>query len=85
MAFEGSECVGTGLPDQRGRCRVKAYIYHVMAEAKKKGLSMILISDELPELLGMSDRLLVMKDGRITGEFTRGENFTQEALIEVMV
>lgn len=64
---------------------VKAYIYHVMAEAKKKGLSMILISDELPELLGMSDRLLVMKDGKITGEFIRGENFTQEALIEVMV
>ena len=64
---------------------VKAYIYHVMAEVKKKGLSMILISDELPEVLGMSDRLIVMKDGRIKGEFFRGENFTQEALIEVMV
>jgi len=64
---------------------VKAYIYHVMSEAKKKGLSMILISDELPELLGMSDRLIAMKDGKIMGEFMRGENFTQEALIEVMV
>ncbi len=64
---------------------VKAYIYHMMEEAKKKGLSMLLISDELPEVLGMSDRLIVMKNGRIQGEFTRGENFTQEALIEVMV
>ncbi len=64
---------------------VKAYIYHVMEEAKKKGLSMILISDELPEVLGMADRLLVMKNGEICGEFLRGENFTQEALIEVMV
>lgn len=64
---------------------VKAYIYHVMNEARKKGLAMILISDELPEVLGMSDRLLVMKNGKIQGEFMRGENFTQEALIEVMV
>lgn len=64
---------------------VKAYIYQVMQEVKKKGLSMILISDELPEVLGMSDHLIVMKDGAIKGEFFRGENFTQEALIEVMV
>ena len=64
---------------------VKAYIYQVMQEVKKKGLSMILISDELPEVLGMADRLIVMKDGVIKGEFLRGENFTQEALIEVMV
>lgn len=64
---------------------VKAYIYHVMSEVKKKGLSIILISDELPELLGMADRLIVMKDGCIKGEFIRGNNFTQEALIEVMV
>lgn len=64
---------------------VKAYIYHVMSEARKKGLSMILISDELPEILGMSDRLIIMKNGRVQGEFTRGKNFTQEALIEVMV
>jgi ribose transport system ATP-binding protein len=64
---------------------VKAYVYQMMQEVKKKGLSMILISDELPEVLGMSDRLIVMKDGMIKGEFFRGENFTQEALIEVMV
>lgn len=64
---------------------VKAYIYQIMTEVKKKGISMLLISDELPEVLGMSDRLIVMRDGCIKGEFTRGEEFTQEALIEVMV
>ena len=64
---------------------VKAYIYKLMKEAKKKGLAIILISDELPEVLGMSDRILVMKDGKIKGEYLRGANFTQEALIEVMV
>ena len=50
-----------------------------------KGLAMLLISDELPEILGMSDRLIIMKDGKIAGTFDRGNNFTQEALIEVMV
>ena len=64
---------------------VKAYIYHVMEQARKNGLAMILISDELAEVLGMAYRLIVMKNGHIQGEFMRGENFTQEALIEVMV
>lgn len=64
---------------------VKAYIYEVMNEVKKSGTSMILISDELPEVLGMADRILVMKNGAVNGEFIRGTNFTQEELIEVMV
>lgn len=64
---------------------VKAYIYHVMNEAKKKGLAMILISDELPEVIGMSDRLIIMKNGKIAGEFTRSKELDQETLIEVMV
>ena len=40
---------------------VKAYIYSIMKEAKKKGVSIVLISDELTEVLGMADRLIVMK------------------------
>lgn len=64
---------------------VKAYIYKLMREAKKQGLAIILISDELAEILGMSDRVIIMRDGVIRGEFERGENFTQEKLIEVMV
>lgn len=64
---------------------VKAYIYEVMNEVKATGASMILISDELSEVLGMADRILVMKNGAVSGEFVRGRNFTQEELIEVMV
>ena len=64
---------------------VKAYIYKLMKEAKKRGTAIILISDELAEVLGMSDRIIVMRDGKMNGEFHRGENFTQEKLIEVMV
>ena len=64
---------------------VKAYIYELMRKAKKQGLAIILISDELAEILGMSDRVLIMKDGQVKGECLRGDNFTQEKMIEVMV
>lgn len=64
---------------------VKAYIYAIMNEAKEKGLSMILISDELPEIIGMSDRILAMKNGENAGIFLRSSGFTEESLIEVMI
>ncbi len=64
---------------------VKAYIYSLMKEAKKKKIAMILISDELTEVIGMSDRLLVMKDGRITKVISRDGDFTEQAIIEVMI
>ena len=64
---------------------VKAYIYELMREAKKRGMAILLISDELSEVIGMSDRVIVMRDGSVQGEFLRGEALTQERLIEVMV
>lgn len=64
---------------------VKAYIYQVMKEAKKRGLAMILISDELTEVIGMADRLMVMKDGRVTRTISREGDFTEQAVIEVMI
>lgn len=64
---------------------VKAYIYSIMKEAKKKGISIILISDELTEVLGMADRLIVMKDGRMSKVISRHEEFTEQSVIEVMI
>lgn len=64
---------------------VKAYIYSLMKEAKKSGIATILISDELTEVLGMADRLIVMKDGKMTKMIERGEQFTEHAVIEVMI
>ena len=64
---------------------VKAYIYDLMKQAKADGIAMILISDELTEVLGMADRLLVMKDGRITRMIRRDEDFTERSVIEVMI
>ena len=64
---------------------VKAYIYQLMKEAKKNNIAIILISDELTEVLGMADRLLVMKDGRVTKEIRRDEDFTEQSVIGVMI
>jgi ribose transport system ATP-binding protein len=46
---------------------------------------MLLISDELTEALGMADRLIVMKDGKINGLIRRDEEFTEQSVIAVMV
>ena len=48
----------------------KAEIYHLMEELAKQGKSIIMISSELPELLALSDRILVYRDGVINHEFT---------------
>ncbi|SHI17561.1 ribose transport system ATP-binding protein [Sporobacter termitidis DSM 10068] len=64
---------------------VKAYIYALMKETKAKGIATILISDELTEVLGMADRLIVMKDGRVTGTIRRDEDFTEQSVIGVMI
>jgi len=58
----------------------KAEIHHLINELAKQGIAVLLISSELPELLGMSDRILVMCRGEIAGELQRSE-FSQEAVI----
>lgn len=57
-------------------------IYMIMNEIVKQGNSIIMISSELPEVLGMSDRVIVMKDGKISGELTRFEA-DQEAIMHL--
>ncbi len=64
---------------------VKAYISQLMKEAKAKGLATVLISDELTEVLGMADRILVVNKGKVEKEILRGPDFSEEAVIEVMI
>jgi ribose transport system ATP-binding protein len=64
---------------------VKAYIYQLMKDAKEQGIAMVLISDELTEVIGMADRLIVMKDGRPVKSIERGDSFTEHSVIEVMI
>jgi len=65
--------------------KVKADIYNLMSELKKQGKSIIMISEELLELLGMSDRILIMKDGKINGEFLRSPGLDEKDLIAKMI
>jgi ABC-type sugar transport system ATPase subunit len=51
----------------------KSEVHHLMGELAAQGLGILMISSELPEILAMSDRILVMKEGRITGRFTKAE------------
>ena len=53
-----------------------------MNELAAKGMAIIMISSEMPELLGMADRILVMHEGEITGELKR-EEATQERILEL--
>lgn len=55
----------------------KVEIYNLMNKLKKSGIGVMFVSSELPEVLGMSDRIIVMCSGRITGELSRDEA-TQE-------
>jgi rhamnose transport system ATP-binding protein len=57
----------------------KAAVHAVMSEFASRGNGVIMISSELPEILGMSDRMLVMRRGKLRGEFARG--VTGEALL----
>jgi ribose transport system ATP-binding protein len=59
----------------------KVEVYRLMTELVQRGAAILMISSELPELLGMSDRILVMREGRVSGEFGRGEA-TEEAILD---
>ncbi len=59
----------------------KVEIYSIMDELCKQGVGILMFSSEMPELLAIADRILVMSEGRITGEFSHSEA-TQELLME---
>ena len=64
---------------------VKSNMYKMIYDMKKQGKAILFISEELPELVGMSDRIIIMKDGKINLEITRKEGFSEQKLIEYMI
>jgi ribose transport system ATP-binding protein len=62
----------------------KSEIYQIMNELTKKGVGIIMISSELPEVLGMSDRIMVMREGTIVKELSRAEA-TEEKIMNYAV
>lgn len=65
--------------------KVKQDIYQLMDRVRKQGKSIIMISEELMELIGMCDRIMIMRDGVLSGELQRSESITENSLIEKMV
>jgi ABC-type sugar transport system ATPase subunit len=61
----------------------KAAIHHLLDELASQGVAIIMISSELPEVLGISSRVLVMRDGKLVGEVARKEA-TQEGVMRLM-
>ena len=60
----------------------KQEIYNIMNRLASEGVAIIMISSEMPELIGMADRILVMSEGRQTGILERSE-FSQERILEM--
>ena len=82
--YRGSEILILDEPTRGIDVGAKYEIYQLMTDLVKQGKSIIMISSELPELIGMSDRILVMNGGRIVGEYARGEA-TQENILALCV
>jgi len=61
----------------------KAAIHQIIAGLADEGVGVMLISSEMPEVLGLSTRILVMREGRMVGE-VRGEEAAQEGLMRMM-
>ena len=58
----------------------KVEIYHIINELKKRGIAVLIVSSEMPEVMGIADRIVVMCDGRITGEVMSEETSQNEIL-----
>jgi len=62
----------------------KQEIYRLMTELLKEGKAIIMVSSDMPEVISMSDRVMVMKDGRIVGEL-EGDSVTEENVLELSI
>ena len=81
----GSEVLILDCPTRGVDIGVKQAMYQMMYQMKKEGKSILLISEEMAELIGMSDRVIVMKDGEIKAEFERSDKLSESDMIEYMI
>lgn len=82
---KGSDILILDCPTRGIDVGTKAAIYQLIEKLKESGKSIVLISEELQELIGMADRVLLMKDGHISGEFLRSEGLSEAKLIQKMI
>ncbi|MBQ9511499.1 MAG: sugar ABC transporter ATP-binding protein [Clostridia bacterium] len=81
----GSEILILDCPTRGVDIGVKQAMYQLMVKLKGEGKSIVMISEELPELIGMSDRLVIMKDGKVTKEFQRSKDLSDAEIIKYMI
>lgn len=81
----GSDILILDCPTRGVDIGVKRAMYQLMIKLKNEGKSILMISEEMPELMGMSDRLIIMKDGRIMKEFQRSEDLSDNEIIKYMI
>ena len=62
----------------------KAEIYNIMRELTRQGISIIMASSDMPELVNVSDRVLVLSSGKIQGEL-KGEEITQSNVMKLAI
>lgn len=82
---KNSDIVVLDSPTRGIDIKVKQDIYQLMNQMRKDGKSIIMISEELMELIGMCDRIIIMKDGQISGELDRNIDLDENSLITMMV
>ena len=81
----GSEILILDCPTRGVDIGVKQAMYQLMYRMRQEGKSVILISEEMAELIGMSDRLLIMKDGRLQKELARSRQLNEADVIRYMI
>ena len=81
----GSEVLILDCPTRGIDVGVKASMYQLMTRYKHEGKAILMISEELPELIGMCDRVLVLKDGKLSGEFERSADLGETDIISKMI
>ncbi len=81
----GSEILVLDCPTRGVDIGVKQSMYQLMTQMKKEGKTIIIISEEMAELIGMADRVLVMKDGEVKKEFPRSKELSESDLITYMI
>ena len=82
---KGSEVIIMDCPTRGVDIGVKQSMYSLIEDMKKQGKAILMISEELSELVGMADRLIIMKDFEVTHQVERNPELKQTDLIEYMI
>lgn len=82
---KGSDIIIMDCPTRGVDVGVKQFMYQVIMEMKQAGKAILMISEELSELIGMADRLLIMKDFKIAKEFKRSPELSPVDMVDYMV